>query len=58
MDKQPIIGNECAFLRPKKFGGLTYDIIRMVNPNVAIIQTRDFGIVQIYVAPDTGAIIK
>lgn len=58
LDKQPIIGNECAFLRPKKFGGLTYDIIRMVNPNVAIIQTRDFGIVQIYVAPDTGAIIK
>lgn len=58
LDKPTIIGNECGFLRPKKFGGLTYDIIKMVNENVAVIKTEDFGTVQIWVAKDTGAIIK
>lgn len=52
------VGRECGFLRPSKFGGLEYDIIRMVDSNVAIIKTRDFGEVKIYVAPKTGAIIK
>lgn len=58
LDKTPTKGNECGFLRPKKFGGLTYDIIKMVNENVAIIKTEDFGTVQIWVAKGTGAIIK
>lgn len=58
LDKAPYVGNECGFLRPSKFGGLTYDIIRYVNDSVVVIQTRDFGTVQIYVAPDTGAVIK
>jgi len=58
LDKAPYVGNECGFLRPSKFGGLTYDIIRMVNDYVAVIKTRDYGTVQIYVAPDTGAVIK
>ena len=58
LDKAPYVGNECGFLAPNLFGGLTYDIIRMVNDYVAVIKTRDFGIVQIYVAPDTGAVIK
>lgn len=52
------VGHECGFLLPSKFGGLDYDIIRMVDSNVAIIKTRDFGEVKIYVAPSTGAIIK
>ena len=52
------VGRECGFLRPSKFGGLEYDIIRMVDSNVAVIKTRDFGEVKIYVAPSTGAIIK
>lgn len=52
------VGNECGFLRPSKFGGLDYDIIKMVSDNTAIIKTRDFGIVQIYVAKETGAVIK
>ena len=52
------VGRECGFLRPSKFGGLEYDIIRMVDSNVAIIKTRDFGEVKIYVAPKTGAVIK
>lgn len=58
LDKAPYVGNECGYLRPSKFGGLTYDIIRYVNDSVVVIKTRDFGTVQIYVAPDTGAVIK
>jgi hypothetical protein len=54
----PVKGNECGFLRPLKFGGLEYEIIKRVSKNVVIIDTRDFGRVQIYVAPDTGAVIK
>jgi hypothetical protein len=54
----PVKGNECGLLKPSKFGGLEYDIIRFTQPNVAVIKTRDFGEVQIYVAPSTGAIIK
>lgn len=55
---QPVKGKECGFLNPSKFGGLTYDILGYTSSNVAIIQTRDFGRVQIYIAPSTGAIIK
>ena len=59
LDKSPIVGNECGYLYPKKFGGLTYDIISMPYNNVATIKTRDYGIVNIYVAKSTGAkIIK
>ena len=52
------VGNECGCLRPSKFGGLDYDIIKMVSNNVAIIKTRDFGVVQIYVSKETGAVIS
>ena len=55
---QPIKKNAKAFLKPSKFGGLTYDILGWSMKDVAIIETRDFGRVQIYVAPSTGAIIK
>lgn len=58
LDKSPIKGNEKGFLRPSKFGGLEYEILGWAEPNVAIIQTRDFGQVKIYVAPSTGAVIK
>ncbi len=54
----PVKGNECAFIKPAKFGGLDYDIIRFSQPDVAVIKTRDFGEVQIYVAPSTGATIN
>jgi murein DD-endopeptidase MepM/ murein hydrolase activator NlpD len=56
--KRPVAGNECGRLNPSKFGGLTYDIKGWTNPNVALIDTRDFGRVQIYVAPSTGAVVK
>ena len=58
MDKPPIVGNECGFLLPSKFGGLEYDIIGWTQPDVAIIETRDFGQCQIYVAQGTNAVIK
>lgn len=55
---KPVKGNECGFLKPSKFGGLEYDILDYSMSDVAIIQTRDFGKVQIYVEKSTGAIIK
>lgn len=58
LNKQPVKGNEKGYLRPHKFGGLKYPIVSMKSKNVAIIDTRDFGRVQIYIAPSTGAIIK
>ena len=58
LDKQPTKGNECGYLKPSKFGGLEYDILGWSMKDVAIIQTRDYGKVQIYIAPSTGAIIK
>lgn len=51
----PVIGNQSGWLNPSLFGGLTYDVVRMSQANVAVIKTRDFGDVQIYVHPDTGA---
>ena len=58
LSKTPTAGNECGKLAPSKYGGLTYDILGWTQPDVAVIQTKDFGKVQIYVAPSTGAIIK
>lgn len=58
LNKKPTVGNECGFLKPSKFGGLTYDIIKFTQTDVAVIETRDFGQVQIYVAASTGAVIK
>lgn len=58
LDKTPTVGNESGKILPSKFGGLEYDILDWTMPNVAVIETRDFGQVQIYVAPKTGAVIK
>lgn len=58
LDKQPIDGNESGRLNPSKYGGLTYEIIGWSQTNVAIIDTKYFGRVKIYVAPDTGAVIE
>lgn len=57
-NKAPVIGNECGYLYPSKFGGLTYDILATPQTDVVTIQTRDYGKVNIYVAKSTGAIIK
>lgn len=53
LDVQPIVGNECAILKPSKFGGLSYTIKGYTQENVAIIETRDFGQVQIYIGAGT-----
>ena len=58
LDKAPVVGNEKGFLFPSKFGGLTYDIIATPMKDVVTIQTRDYGKVNIYVASNTGAVIK
>lgn len=58
LNKPPTKGNEIGFLNPKKFGGLQYDILARPQANVVTIQTRDFGRVNIYVGPDTDAVIR
>jgi murein DD-endopeptidase MepM/ murein hydrolase activator NlpD len=58
LNKAPVKGNECGILTPKEYGGLVYDILGYTQPNVAIIQTKMYGKVQIYVGTDTSAKIK
>jgi N-acetylmuramoyl-L-alanine amidase len=58
IDVSPTKGNEVGFLNPKKFGGLTYKILGQTTPNVYIINTDDFGKVQIYGHPSTGAVVN
>lgn len=58
LDKKPVVGNECGFILPKKFGGLEYEILAQPYPDVVTIQTRDFGKVNIYIHPSTLATIK
>lgn len=48
-------GSEIASLSPSKFGGLSYDIVGAPVKDVVLINTRDFGVVGIYVAKSTGA---
>lgn len=57
-NKALVVGNECGYLYPSKFGGLTYDILATPQTDVVTIKTRDYGKVNIYVAKSTGAIIK
>lgn len=54
----PVKGNEKGFLNPKKFGGLQYEVLGKPQAHVVTIKTQDFGKVNIYVHPSTGAIIK
>ena len=54
MDVARIDGNQCAKLNPRKFGGVSYTIQGYSKKNVAIIETRDFGIVQIYIGNDVS----
>jgi hypothetical protein len=57
LNRPPVTANAVGKLNPSLFGGLTYDVIRMNQPTVAVIRTRDHGEVQIYVGPETGAIL-
>lgn len=53
-----VVGREIGYLAPALRGGLAYAVISQPIANVAVIQTRDFGRVAIYVGPETGASIK
>lgn len=52
MNVDPIVGNECSMLYPSKFEGLSYTIKGYSKNNVEIIETKDYGIVQIYIGQD------
>ncbi len=54
MDVAPIKGNECKILYPSRFNGLSYTIKGYTQSNVAIIETRDYGQVQIYIGQDVA----
>lgn len=58
MDKAPVVGNECGQLLPKQFDGLSYTIKGYTMDDVAIIETRDFGEVQIYTNTPLATITK
>ena len=55
LSKSPTVGNEVGFLNPKKYGGLTYEILGNPSPDVYTIKTDSFGKVNIFAAPSTGA---
>ncbi|WEZ21269.1 N-acetylmuramoyl-L-alanine amidase [Bacillus subtilis] len=57
-NKAPVKGNECGYLRPKKFGGLKYEVIANPQTDVYTIKTDQFGKVNIYAAKSTGATVK
>ncbi|ASB64832.1 N-acetylmuramoyl-L-alanine amidase [Bacillus velezensis] len=57
-NKAPVKGNECGFLRPKKFGGLKYEVLGNPQTDVYTIKTDQFGKVNVYAAKSTGATVK
>lgn len=57
-NKAPVKGNEINFLRPKKFGGLKYEILANPQTDVYTIKTDQFGKVNIYAGKITGATVK
>lgn len=61
INKPPVKSNKANYagtLKPSKFGGLEYEILGQTQNDVYIINTANFGKVQIYAHPSTGAIIK
>ncbi|MDQ0199324.1 glycoside hydrolase family 25 protein [Neobacillus ginsengisoli] len=58
LNKAPTAGNEVGAINPTKFGGLEYEILARPYPNVATIQTSDFGKVNIYIGADSKAQVR
>ena len=58
LDKAPVKKNAIAKLNPKKFNGLSYEILGNPQTDVYTIQTQQFGKVNIYAAKSTGAEFK
>jgi len=55
--KAPVIGNECGFLAPATYGGLSYEILGNPQTNVYTIQTQSFDKVNIYAPRDNDSSI-
>lgn len=53
---RPVTGNQKGYLKPKMFGGLSYKIIED-RGDVKIINTGDYGTVQIYAPTDADSSI-
>lgn len=58
LNKAPVKVNAKGSLNPKKFGGLSYEILGNPQKDVYTINTSNFGKVNIYASTSTGAIIK
>lgn len=58
LNVKPIKGNEKSVILPSKFNGLSYTILEIKNENIAIIETRDFGKVQIYIGNDVKSMFE
>lgn len=54
-NKAPKSGNQVGLLSPKKFKGLTYEILANPQADVYTIKTDSFGRVNIYASASTGA---
>ncbi|MGH2063970.1 N-acetylmuramoyl-L-alanine amidase [Aerococcus urinaeequi] len=52
------VGNEIHLLTPKKYGGLTYNIVGNPAKDIYLIDTEVKGRVAIYAGSGTGAIVK
>lgn len=50
----PVTGNQCGYLAPARYGGLTYRVLEDFTgyPDVVTIETESFGKVNIYVPKD------
>lgn len=58
LNVKPIVNNEVGFLNPKQFGGLEYEVLGYLdNGSTAIIQTRDFGKVKIFIKDPSAKIV-
>jgi N-acetylmuramoyl-L-alanine amidase len=55
LNKAPIKKNAKAYINPKKFHGLTYEVLGNPQADVYTIQTDSFGKVNIYASNSTGA---
>lgn len=47
----PVAKNINGYLQPLNVEGISYNIIKWVNPKVVLVKTRDFGTVQLFVDP-------
>lgn len=53
----PVAGNECGFLAPKRYGGLSYFVEGVLANNMYRINTESFGMVKIYAPADADSTV-